>query len=811
MRRAAVFLLAAACGPPEGGLTAQLRFEPAPVARAGRGLRAASVPAAVARLEIEVLDPAGEVLGATRIARQPDEGESLLNPNGGTWLIDGVPAGEDRSLVARGRLGDQLGPEREGEIGYEGRLDGLRIDPGEVTDAGELVLRSLGGRELDFDPPAAPAGLDVQADPIGGRLRVAWSDASEDGVAGYLLAVSLVGAEAPNLPRRSDPAVGSQLRPGLEVHARPASSFVEVLGLEDGRAVRVLLYAHDDDDRGAPLNWSAPAEAVGVPADTAAPEAPGQFRAEEVDATRVRLSFSAPADPGRSTPPERYELRVGTERRFDGGGELAPPPVAPPGAAVEWVVDTRAAGRRWLGLRAVDRAGNAGEAAFAEVGGAGALPRVTSVPPFAVAGAELVLEGERLGASPGTAAWVETSTVRAARVLAWTQDRVAIEVPAEARGGRIELSAPGAGAALSPPVGVVHRSRIDLPNDTRPFELIGGRVLPGGRRRYALHRESGSSSQTAQKAILRIADEEIDGPWLARAEPRSAAIGGDYDPALDVYGFVSGGDPAQLSTAAIRGSTVAADATRLPAGAVVGGVDGLALFLTGGTADRPAATLALTRAGVLRAARVDDLRIEPFSSFFAYSSTSAGYRAVRGARSEDGSIRLAMVESTGGVDRLAVWDGTDPAALSPIDAPIRPTTGDGIAMLALPGGDFVIAHERTGPGPTTVAVFLLSQWARGEAVLLPREPGLDERLEDLGLLETADGVRVVVLSSGRGRSALLRWTELPEDLGAVASAVIDVGDGSARGRLGCKPRPGPTCLALWVASGSGPRVRFERR
>jgi hypothetical protein len=128
-----------------------------------------------------------------------------------------------------------------------------------------------------------------------------------------------------------------------------------------------------------------------------------------------------------------------------------------------------------------------------------------------------------------------------------------------------------------------------------------------------------------------------------------------------------------------------------------------------------------------------------------------------------------------------------------------------------------VAHEvPADDGPTRIRVGLAEDWGR-TSFSAPLPPtGLDERLEDLGLLDGGGGLRVVILSSVvEGSGARLRWTEVPlarlRDGAAAGRTVdIDVAPEDLRGRLGCKPRPSPGCVAVWAAPRAA-QVLFERR
>lgn len=819
-----------------GSVIAHLRFDEPVEPPSRRALRAAAVPPGVTRLEIAVLGPGEERLGATALVLDPGPGEERLTPEGGRWQIDEVPAGSDRALRAQALVG---GGDLPSALAYEGRVDGIEIRPNEVTDVGEVRLSAVGVRqpELDFQPPQAPRALEVEPAPEGERLRVRWAPPLDEDVAGHLLVVaSATSTRAPILERGEDPREGATLAPGLVVEERlpRAALTAEVGGLEDGRSVRVLLYAFDAGASGAPLNWSLPSESLGAPLDTLAPGSPGSLAAERVGPSELRVEFVAPGEDGSTGLPAFYEVRAAASEAdlrtdaFAGAPALPAPPVASPGDRVRFSVMV-GAGRDLgsVGVRAVDRAGNEGPIAVARVGAPelGAPEIRGTVPAVALAGLELRIDGVDLGATPGEVLWTETSTARALEVARWTPSAVVVALPSEVSTGFLQLARGEDGARSTfGPVGVLARSAAPVDN-LSPFELLGG-ARRGDRRVYALHRERGQFG-SPEHAIQHLVGSALSGSALVPLNlPRSSRVAGDHRASTDLFAFVSGGMATRMTTAVVRGSTATPDATRLDPGVLAGSPDGIGLFLLGGgNPDRPPAMLVFTQQGILRAARVSDLRLDPFDGFSAYTSTVVAYRSVTGARGADDSLLLGLEEVDAAGARLGLWrlpPGGGPSDLERQESPEPPRTGGGIAVRALPSAmsttsGFVVVHEAVDPdGRARIAAGLAGDWGvRPFRLLLPDE-GVAERLEDVGLLDTPAGLSLVIVTTLLdGSSGRLRWSEVRLEEGGglssgSSSVVIEVGDSDRRARVGCKPAPGPLCPLLWGAADSQ-QVLFERR
>lgn len=813
-------LLGAGCAPEGGGITARLEFGTVTPGLVRRELRVAAPPSGVGRLVIEVLD--GDApLASTVLALRPEPGEALLQPEGGRWRIDGVPAGRMRSLRARAFLDDRLGP--TGTLLFEGQRDDLVITAGATTDAGALRLEPVGNRNpaFDFEPPPPPS-LEVTAPSAGEALVLSWSGPEVGDLGGYLVATTRTSTAVPIFRRGARWAPGETTQ-GLTVEtlvAAGARTTLTLNGLADGSPVRVLLYAFDADATGAPLNWSAPAEAVATPQDTLPPNAPSGLTAN-LSGRNLRLDYVGPGEDGDEGTPDRYELRIAAPNvdlgeNFDLGTALSPPAVAPPGTTVSTVITVPIDVSQGftVAARAIDAAGNEGAVSALRVNGPGGVTaRIDRViPALPIAGAELQVVGEGFGTT-GTAEWVETSTVRPVTVTSWQPDRVVVVVPAEARSGELVLG------AVRQALGVLVRRDAGLPAQA-PFVLLGGAVDGNGLVRvHAVHREAGRFG-TPNHGVERYIDGVLEGfEHVPLRQRRSPVVSGDYRVDVGVFGFVSGGESASLTTAVVSGDPVAANATRVVTGVAAGAVDGLSLMLlAGGTADRIPAFLAFTRTGALRAARVDNMRLDVFDNFSAYTSTAAAFESVDGVRTAAGAGLLGVL-ARGTTTELTLWDVPQDGAPEGLTRRpgARPSEGfvvRAIPAQALPTSDVLIAHESSGPS-SSIWLGLASAFPAGFERVLFGEDLL--RIEDLGFIDTAQGVRVVILASRLLASrAELLWAEVPLSAvlaGTAATAVtvapVDLADDAHRARLGCRAIA-RECWALWAHYNEA-QVLFVRR
>lgn len=824
-------VLVAGCGEP-GGLTARLAF----VDTQGRALRSAGVPDGVGRLEIDALDAYGTRLAGTVLDLSPAAGEALLVPGGGTWQIDGVSVGVDRRLSARAYLGPAAGAVA-GQLAYVGELGSITVQPGAVTDVGILTLAPASGARdpaLDFQAPDAPTFERLEPIPEGEALTAEWRGGQSSDLSGYLVALATTATTSPAIARGRAPTIGSELTSGVrvvQVLTASTATGATLGGLVDGVPVRALVYAYDTDDAGTPLNWSAPAEQTATPNDAAPPSAPASLTARRVDAATVELSFVAPGEDGATGLPDRYQLRHAASRSaletaFESQSALPPPAVRAAGL----VVSTRAAvpsASSFVGVRAIDRAENAGPIAVAAITDTGAsAPSLLRIDPaLARAGAQLTAVGSGFGAEPGAARWTTTATSIGLTVLGWSDTEARVLVPDSVASGTLQLSRRDGQIAQLGPIGVLAVSAPPTTSQS-PFEVAARAV--SSPQVYTVHRERGSFS-TPEHAVEQWSGGALVGsPLVPLYEARSTVVAIDARADTETFAVLSGGRASRMTSAVVVGSTLAPAATRLETGLAAGSVDGLALaLLDGATGDAVPAFAAFTRSGILRMDRVDDLRLDPFDRFVVETSTAIAFSLLSGARGSDGAILLAVAETDADQrPRLALWDvpaSGDPgqrqrrAHSSPPAVTGRPRV---LAVPAADGGGFVVAYAASSAnGADRVAVGRASAWGSSFVEVLP-DLGLSERVEDLGWLRVGAELRLVLLSTaettvgGTVEAQRLRWTELPldrlSDPSAAVTVELDLSVADPKiGRLGCKPLALPTCAALWASTSE--ELWIERR
>lgn len=844
---AAAALALAACGDPgTGGLTASVIFEPHPgLGLQRQALRTAAVPEVIGRLQIAALDADGSTLAETNLWASAMAGQLPLIHGGGTWELTKVTAGSNRVLVAKAYLGGAFGPGLEGEIAFQGRLEGLTVSPGEITNAGELRLRPVPVRipELDFDAPDPPASIEIAALPEGEALQVTVGEASQEDVAGYVLAVgtsTAVQGAGPQLERRARFVPGDVLAPGVVVAAVRVGRgglTATLEGLTDGVPYTVLAYAYDGDGRGGPLNYSIPAQASAVPQDTLPPGRIQGFAAEAT-ATGISAELVAPGEDGDGDTtglPAAYELRAArTRAELEDADSFArlpavrPPPVATPRSTVRfertWAEVGLSPPPFFLGVRAVDRAENAGPISIAEVAqSATVTPMLAAVVPnIALAGREVVLHGVGFGEARGTvrlhATETSTETVDLS-VTRWTDLEVVVSLPLTARTGRIELRRAD-GPAVEGFLVVVLRRDDQLDDHEFPFELIGtgGEVA-------ALYREA-NDFPPFEAAIDRLFAGQSEGIGFApfNQNGRSTAVGGAYSPGRQTFLFFASNQASSMTAALVSSSTVAPNPTRVPIAVLAGGADSLAVaILGGGPANEVPAMLAFTRQGVLRTATVADARLDLFEAFYATTSTVESYDRVRMVQGASGELLLGHRTVSTSSTVLTLWQnpgGRDPSAFVPVPAAAPPEMGERLELLALPGTPqrYVIAYEAREPGGRTDVRLLALEDYGARAGYAPFEPVAgSRRLEDVGLVTRRGEVWLAVLGSQVAGTATLSYTEVPLSAltdaalprGSHPGVVLDIAPSDTRARAGCKPFVQAACPMVWM--GDDAEVLFLRR
>jgi hypothetical protein len=834
-------MLGAGCAEDDGALTARLVFEAHPDLTAlgllRQGLRTAAVPEVVDRLQILALDgTTGATLAETNLWAEPSPGDLPLNFSGGTWELRRVRSGSNRSIVARAFLGPSLDRGLDRALVFVGRIDDLTVAPGELTDAGVLVLRpsSIRVPEADFEAPDPPNPLTITTVPEGSGLRVAFTAPRQTDLEGYAVLLGTSTAAAPMLERGQRLELGQRLGDGWAVRALASTAGepeVTVGLLEDGRTYGVLVYAFDGDRTRQPLNFSAPARGFASPSDSVAPSAPEMLTARVRGGADVEISFVAPGEDSTiaaSGRPAQYEVRAAAARAtledpatFGSSPSVPAPAVAAPGETVRFVRTLAQLGVTerpiFVAVRALDAAENAGAIAIAELSETSTgAPTITEVSPAAVvAGGEVTLRGADLGSAQGSARLVPEGATEGLdlRIGRWTGTEIVVSVPAQARSGRVVVERVD-GLEANAYLAVLGR-RLDLGNAYEPpFELIGG-----ARTRdpvSALYREANDFAPH-EAAVERLFGDLREAVAMTprTQDARSSAIAGTYAPSVDRFLFVASDADLSMTTALVRASTVAADPLRLGAGVGAGGADGIGVVvLEGASGGQVPAMLAFTRDGTLRTATVADARFQAFSSFERFDSGAERFDRVTLARNSLGGLLLAHRARAGSVDRLVVRAnpvGRDPSAFSVVPAPQPVPMGERIQLLAVPeqpGGveRFLVIYESAeAGGRIDVRLLWVSDVGQRPGYAPLAESTMNRRLEDAGLIVREGRVHVVVLATQRGTNASLEYVEVPlaaiDDAGrpraARAGSVLDVGPLTRAARVGCKPFPLPTCPILW--------------
>lgn len=866
-------LLAIGCGQAEpepespfGGLSLQVVFGADPAAPGRGGLRLAAVPPLVDRLQFAVLGTDGSTLAETNLYAQPAEAQLPLVRAGGSWRLDQVPVGSGRSIVGKAYLGRRSDPALDGAVLFAGRLDGVTVRPGRVTDVGTLTLASVGPRvpEEDTLPPDAPPGFAVTAREEGGAADVSFDWPPQPDVFGFIVAVgtsSVVGA-APSIDRSWNPLVGDAIVPGLVVAQRgrlqDATELV-LRGLRNGVTHTVLAYAFDADGDGLPLNYSAPAVAWVVPADRAPP---GLVRSLSVTASvgaarPVRVSFEAPS----GETPAGYEVRASLDpAQLDGARFDALPWVPPPetgggrglGRYAPSELGVPVGEAFFVGVRARDAAGNLGDVAVARFD-PGPPPPPTierSVPQIARAGGELRLEGRGFGVEPGRVELVTTGTAADAfdlPVVRWSPGVVIARVPARARSGQLRVqrsdgsTGPEHGLAVvlalpgraAPRCAAYRCSSGD--EGLHPFELVGAGALDGSTT-GALHRECCEDSGRAfVSGVERVLGLRGESRVLAeqRGTDRPTAVAGTSDPSGSRFLFVSADGPRSMSTTLVSASADAPQAVRRGLGVAAGGAERVSVAALDRPAGAPAeafpALLAFSVGGVVRTATVDDAALRPFAGFFALRDDEALLDRPVVVRDGSGAVVLAHRRvDTGGA---ALWvrrntrPSTDPGAFDPVPGGRRERVGPGLELLSVPrapGGaeQVVVAYEaEDAAGRSRVRVAPIERLESGPGLAPLPDDGVDQRLSDAGLVMRDGAAWIALLIAHRHSPSRieLTYTELPLSAveasapvdGAHPGLALDLAGQDAQGRLGCKPLPQNTCPIVWL--GEDLDVLYVRR
>lgn len=838
-------LLALACSDPgTGGLTARLVIDYDGVGLKRSALRTAAVPTFIDRLQILALAN-GSTLAETNLWANAGEGQLELVHEGGTWQLDKVRAGTNRTIRARAFLGPNGNPDIDRALVFEGFKDGITVTVGQTSDAGEVRLLPAGPRipEADETPPDAVGNLSALPAPSGQALQVSFSAPVAEDAAGYFLAIgtSTAARSPPTFERGEAVSLGDEIAPGLVVTntwAIDGPELVVVNGLDDGVQYSIVVYAYDVDRAGLPLNYSLPATAVGTPADSLAPSAPLNLQVMP-GGTAATIGFLAPGEDDTAGTPARYEVRTAADaatvmNQFDNLPAIAAPPVQAPTSSVSFTRTYAQLGfdaneTFFVGVRAVDAAGNEGPIATAQHNLDVPLPPMITalVPTIAIAGLEVQVDGTSFGTQTGTVTLTATETstfVFTLFVSQWSNNTVSVALPADARSGILSLTRPD-GENTSAYLTVLQRVDALIDDHEFPFEMMGTGTT-NDQSIAALYRE-GNDFSPYESAIERLYDDTNEGmAFVPFNQPsRSTAVGGTYSPGYDLFMFVASNDPLSMSTSFVTSSTVAPNPQRQVAGVAAGDADGVSVvFLDGGVGGNAPAMVAFTRLGTLRTATVADAVTQPFNQFYAFTSTSSGYENVKMARSNTGEILMAHRTVTGTVSELELRYNTmgQPDTFALVDGALKPRVGENFEVIAMPqilGGPevFVIAYEEITETGTDVRLLRFAEYGQrlGYAPFAPING--DRRLDDLGLVVRNGQVWITVVATRVNGTAELSYVELPatglttpdDTPGMWPGVVLDSAPDDSRARLGCKPFVQRACPIAWL--GDDTRVFFIRR
>ena len=842
---------ASACDESVGGLTARIEFGQAPDTRASdvsrrtlrsaalgpsEPLRLAAVPEFVDRLQVLALDAEGTTLAETNLYASPGPMQLRLFREGGTWTLQGVPAGDDRRLVGRAYLAANADPRLDRVQVFEGEISGVTVVAGQTTDAGVLTLMPGPNRvpEADFDAPEPPANAVATPAAEGERLEVSWMAPANDDVAGYVVAIGDTGA-APILDRSAAVNVGTALDPAMSyeviaiVDANPTPS-VSIDGLEDGTPVNILVYAFDADAVGAPLNYSTAALLFGTPADTS-PPGPIEALTAEIDGDSALIRFTAPGEDGAADTtgqPQRYEVRTDNSRdrlldpsMFGTLASVQAPAVEAPGDQVQFSRPLAALGfvpgtPRYVAVRAVDGAANPGPIAVAAIGVTSSVAPAIEVvePSIAVAGREVILRGRRFGDAVGEVSLTGTESATQTvplTVVAWNDTEVLVRVPDAATTGTLSLRRVDDATAQNI-LTVLSRQDGFLPSDPPPFAFIAD----GGEGRVAaLYRERGF---TVEGAIERFVDNAPEGtPWApvlpGRRSDQIAAT-----KSAERLIFATRNSDGGLDIAMVRTSTtVAADPFRQSTSLGPDPADSLGVAALP-TADESVPVLvSLTVQGILRTSVVPDARNGPPNSFIPVTSTVAQFDASAVAVDPSGQGLLAHRTVTGTTARLSLRSSADASTgIFTENEGFGPPSAPAIIVRALPSGDgFVVAYEHIEPdGRTRIRLLDAARYGTTDGVAPFAETDL--MLQDIGWVTRNGQTWLAVVAVAVDASAALYFTELPlsalaepASVGQWPGNIVDVGPDDTRARLGCAFEVASVCAVGWMGESIG--VLFVRR
>jgi hypothetical protein len=360
-----------------------------------------------------------------------------------------------------------------------------------------------------------------------------------------------------------------------------------------------------------------------------------------------------------------------------------------------------------------------------------------------------------------------------------------------------------------------------------PFEVLSTETASGTLTITALYRElaSGVSYEGAiERAFNDIAENALISELIY--DQQSTALAGTYAREQDWFFFVASNTATSMRATFASSSTLATDEGALDPAVAAGAADGVAFAaLDGGAARELPGMLAFSRDGVVRTATVFDARIAPFTNFTAYTSTVEQYDRVRLARNSQGELLLAYRAVQSGQAKLMLRENVTgaPGDFVELPAMTRPRVAAGIEIIAVPnatgGEEFVIAYEEEDLlGRTDVRLLRVSEYGTSPGYApFALDMAQSRRLEDVGLVQRDDEVRIALLVSRVGVGAELSYTEVPlaalslpdTNRGRYGGVVLDNASVETRGRLGCKRHVMRTCPIVWL--GENASVLFLRR
>ncbi len=826
-------VVGASCAPeqsPVGAITASIVFGPStPPGMLRQSLRTAAVPDFVDRLQVLALDTEGSTLAETNLFASPEASQLQLFREGGTWSLDAVPAGANRRIVARAYWGMSTDPRLNGALVLQGAIDGIQVNAGQTTDAGELMLELGPMRipEADFAVPGPATRPNVVAVAAGDRLDVSWDASEADDVAGYLIAMStMTDAVPPTLTRGQSLQRGDMIEQ-YRIVDRILATAPRTLSIEplvNGSPIAIVIYSYDADATGEPLNYGSPTLVFGTPLDIVAPGAPQMFTVRLVGDMNAEISFVAPGedDAALSGEPERYELRTADTRElledpttFVQQAGIAPPPVAAPGTTVRFVrpladLDLPPTGPKFVGIRAIDRSANAGLPAIAELTLTSSLaPAITALQPaIALAGRELVIRGLGFSDQPGAImlAGTESSTLTVTlNITAWSDTEILAQIPADATTGILTVMRPDAAAATAV-LTIVAQAPTMFPSDDPPFAFAAtneGRVA-------ALYRERGF---TVEAAIERFIDFVPEDDPLAVVRPgrRSDRIIATQNQQRFV--FAASNADGRLDIVTVASSTVVSpDPFRQTASVGTEPADSLSIAALPTEDIRVPVLLAFTLQGTLRTSNILDARTDPPNVFSSISSTVATFDAAAVGAAGDGSTLVAHRTVVGTEARLTLRRGAagTPDALTEVPG-LAPLAGPRIVVRAAPGlpARFIVAYEHVEADGRRVRIFDADQ-AQQTVGVAPFDI-LDLELQDFGWVTRGGDVFLAIAAVRVSGGAELYYTEVPLSAvtgpdvpdGAWPGTVLDVASAETRARLGCAFELGAVCAIAWMSDDAG--------